>query len=74
MKTQIDYQINAARVGRVYLEGCLLQLRETCLFQWLKENRRHKRYSDVDAELTLYRLHGNEAHLEHAELLIERYA
>lgn len=71
---QIDYQIKAATIGRIYLEGCLLQLREAIVAQWLRENRHHTRQGDVDSDLTLYRLHGNEIHLNDAEFLIERYA
>lgn len=74
MSTQLDYQIKAATIGRIYLEGCLLQLREAIVAQWLRENRHHRKQSDIDAELTLYRLHSNAAHLENAEYLIERYA
>jgi hypothetical protein len=74
MRTQIDYQIQAATIGRIYLEGCLLQLREAVVAQWLRENRHHPRQGDVDAELTLYRLHHKEELLEYAEYLIERYA
>jgi DNA-binding transcriptional regulator YdaS (Cro superfamily) len=76
MSDQFDYQIKAARVGRAYLEGCLLQLREAVVSQWLVENRRirHPRIAAIDGELTLYRLHRNASHLDQAELYIERYA
>lgn len=73
MSTQLDYQIKAASVARKYLEGCLLQLREAVVAQWLREHRHHRKQGDVDAELTLYRLHEDERHLDAAEILIDRY-
>ncbi len=74
LKDTLDYQLQAATCARAYLERLLRHLREDTIAAWLRENRKHVKASPVDSELTLYRLNGDEEHLDYAEALIERYA
>lgn len=73
MLTTTDFNLAAARAAHAHLRRLHDGLRTQVIHAWLVENRSHPKARAVDALLSDFRFTGNQADLEDAETLTDRY-
>lgn len=73
MITTADYQLAADRAAHAHLLRLRDDLRIQTIQAWLAENRGHHKGAAVDELFFTFRISGNRAHLEDAEILMDRY-